>query len=942
MDDEERKMIRAARIGDLEELQRLYRDTNVNLNARDPEKHTALFRAARGRHIAVVRWLLENGGDVRIKSESDQTPLHAVCWTKQADDPRMLQVAQALIDHGQDVNSVNRTGHTPLHWASYYGHVELARLLIERGANVSLRNSDGETALDKARKRANVAEMRAVVALLEESGGAPVTSFYGYLFDKTHVDPYTWHDGMVHAIDNVHDTKVFYSILKTSLTLNMISPPEAAACLQKAIVQTARKVTSQETVATYEIFLSKCRKDLILQDDPSFLLLDMTHPNHFPADVKFYVESVVSHSVQQMQDLDMGTSFHDLRQNLQVLCDEMFTLHQYSANDEDLGAYNVISALDDSYLFRMKAQATIIMVMVIVKALQRSVDPSLVAIYPDIVSRIVDFGDIEHIREIISSAVSTEDNNPDVTVLRFEASLQEGINMANRIIIETRNGSKSSEEVDAAMREPDAFFVLGFVATIMNPSNYPPQKKMNSIKKERSGSISSAVSQQRRRSNSIRSTDSQSKRDSSVDRSHSGVRPSRRNRRSTSNRRSAASLSPTHGFRFRSSEKRRPSPAASSGSRMNESPGWGRWGSRFRSRSRSRSRSQLSDSGRTTPVTSHASPVVNTDDRKSAKESPMRFRWRSKSDRNPTPDSRRNSPARLVTPREGSASPAPWDETHSRVIPASNKTFSMSPSTSSPKPPPTAVASPHSFENQTNSNGHIDANSNGHIERGVREVSRSASPKENGRRQGNEGKADSKPPPRPPVQHIKKEPPDAVVLPRELPPRGSAQAPSSRSLHSYGSSERGRSRSRRSGGDNCSQTNGSLTNGSVTNSYTNSNGPLSSRSSGRLIKVYRDAELTEADEGTLELHAAVKFGDAELVQEFLGGDDLTDVQLNALDSCGRTALDLAALTGQIETMTMIESRGGIYSYRNRDRMVKKAKKRVRYLTQYLKLVRSEL
>ena len=95
----------------------------------------------------------------------------------------------------------------------------------------------------------------------------------------------------------------------------------------------------------------------------------MTHPNHFPADIRHYVDSVVIHSMQNTQDLEMGTNFHDIRQNLQILCDEMFTLHQYSEKDEDNQAFRVVSALDGNYLFKMKAQATVIMVMILIKAL---------------------------------------------------------------------------------------------------------------------------------------------------------------------------------------------------------------------------------------------------------------------------------------------------------------------------------------------------------------------------------------------------------------------------------------------------------------------------------------------------------------------------------------------------------------------------------------------
>lgn len=940
MDDDERKLIRAARMGDLDECKRIFRERNININARDVEKHTALFLASRGRHVSVVSWLLENGADVRVKSESDQTPLHAVCWSKQVDDPRMLEVARLLLEHGQDVNVLNRTGHAPLHWASYYGHVGLVRLLLEKGADASLINAEGETALDKARRGGNSAECRAIIALLEESGGLPVASFYGFLFDKEKMDQKRWHDGLVLAIDNVHDTKVFFTILKTSLILKMISKKEAAVYLQKAIVQTAKKVTSQESVATYEMFLSKCRKDSIVRDDPSFLLLDMTHPNHFPADIKYYIESVVTHSVQRTQDLEMGTNFHDLRQNLQILCDEMFTLHQYSEHDEDSEAFRVVSALDGNYMFRMKAQATIIMVMVLIKAMERGVDESLSVLYSEVSSRIVDFGDLEHIREIISKMPNESQSFEGPSVQSFVASLDKGIELAKKVILETRNGLRKSEDFDAVLREPDAFVVFSFVATIMHPSSYPPQKREIGVQGAR---------QQTKNSVSTRAASAEPtaryEHVAAAQNAHGRSSRSRRRQKSTSRSRAAASLSPQR-FSWRHSEKNKTSPAPKRG----DSPGWSTWRSPF-ARTRSRSRSRSMD---VTHSHSSSSPAIENGRHRKESQSPLRF-WRSgsgKADRHragpkPSPDEPKRAPGMIVTPpivrTNQDDADTPFDESP-RIGASATKTFSMSSPSSNgdgvAQVVSTAAAATSSEVDQKDAErsegrGRSPSITNRYGFRGRRErssslrrVSRSASPPENGKKPTATNDRDFTP-----QQHNLQfhQNSDVVVTPRE---NGSHHDDNHMATRSTGSSHRGRSPSRRP--------NGSLAGEESKTAESIPTAGSASRSSGRLIKIYRDAELAEQDELALELHAAVKFGDMELVEEFLSSDNLTDIQLNALDSCGRTALDLAALTGQIEVMTMIESRGGIYSYRTRDRMVKKAKKRARYVSQYLKLVGSDL
>jgi ankyrin repeat protein len=53
-----------------------------------------------------------------------------------------------LIAHGADPNSRTVNGSTALHQASKFGRIEIVRLLIEHGANVEVKNDEGETPLD--------------------------------------------------------------------------------------------------------------------------------------------------------------------------------------------------------------------------------------------------------------------------------------------------------------------------------------------------------------------------------------------------------------------------------------------------------------------------------------------------------------------------------------------------------------------------------------------------------------------------------------------------------------------------------------------------------------------------------------------------------------------------------------------------------------------------
>ena len=61
------------------------------------------------------------------------------------------KAAAALIERGCDVNAQGDRGMTPLHCAGFENHRETARVLLERGADRTIKNKKGETAADLAR-----------------------------------------------------------------------------------------------------------------------------------------------------------------------------------------------------------------------------------------------------------------------------------------------------------------------------------------------------------------------------------------------------------------------------------------------------------------------------------------------------------------------------------------------------------------------------------------------------------------------------------------------------------------------------------------------------------------------------------------------------------------------------------------------------------------------
>lgn len=61
-----------------------------------------------------------------------------------------LPVVQSLLDAGAATNGANDDGYTPLYRACSNGHVEVAKVLLDRGANLDWVKNNGSTTLDDA------------------------------------------------------------------------------------------------------------------------------------------------------------------------------------------------------------------------------------------------------------------------------------------------------------------------------------------------------------------------------------------------------------------------------------------------------------------------------------------------------------------------------------------------------------------------------------------------------------------------------------------------------------------------------------------------------------------------------------------------------------------------------------------------------------------------
>jgi ankyrin repeat protein len=114
---------------------------------------TPLILAAMAGDVPVMETLRAAGANPALKTWTEGTVLMAAVgfghvqgedFIKDADTRAAAELALAM---GADVNDTDTTGNTALHYAAYMRHDASVKLLVERGADLNLKNYLGETPL---------------------------------------------------------------------------------------------------------------------------------------------------------------------------------------------------------------------------------------------------------------------------------------------------------------------------------------------------------------------------------------------------------------------------------------------------------------------------------------------------------------------------------------------------------------------------------------------------------------------------------------------------------------------------------------------------------------------------------------------------------------------------------------------------------------------------
>lgn len=152
----------AAAMGDLDRIAELLQKDAAQVNAYAPDGFQPLGLAAFFGHLSVVEYLLIQGAEVNAasKNELNVMPLHSAAAGQH------LQIARALLEQGANPNLRQAGDFTPMHSAAQNGQLEMILLLREFDADLSPKSTDGQTPLDLAQEKGHTQ----VIEILREYG----------------------------------------------------------------------------------------------------------------------------------------------------------------------------------------------------------------------------------------------------------------------------------------------------------------------------------------------------------------------------------------------------------------------------------------------------------------------------------------------------------------------------------------------------------------------------------------------------------------------------------------------------------------------------------------------------------------------------------------------------------------------------------------------------
>jgi ankyrin repeat protein len=142
-----------------ERLCKLFVEAGLDVNYRDAAGTPMLSMAARNNRKELLEWLLATGADIdAVSKDRGYSAVMDAVWKSNT------AIVKILVEKKANLNFISRDGQSVLVLAVGTGNEEICRLLVENGADPSIKDSMGMSAVEYAR----LFKKESLAALLEK------------------------------------------------------------------------------------------------------------------------------------------------------------------------------------------------------------------------------------------------------------------------------------------------------------------------------------------------------------------------------------------------------------------------------------------------------------------------------------------------------------------------------------------------------------------------------------------------------------------------------------------------------------------------------------------------------------------------------------------------------------------------------------------------------
>lgn len=225
----------------------LIQQPGMDLDATNAKDENALMLAALKGQLGIARALLARGAQA---NKPGWAPLH---YAATSAAPESEQMAKLLLDHYAYIDAASPNQTTPLMMAARYGSNKVVQLLLDEGADPTLTNDKGMTALDFAHSvsRKDIAQLISLRMARSAPVSVPTTKDVdagGIDAEASHPETTPFTETMPVAVPAVLGTPLGEGA-QTMAEAEAVVEPDAQPALPEARIETVAEPVQVPTVA---------------------------------------------------------------------------------------------------------------------------------------------------------------------------------------------------------------------------------------------------------------------------------------------------------------------------------------------------------------------------------------------------------------------------------------------------------------------------------------------------------------------------------------------------------------------------------------------------------------------------------------------------------------------------------------------------------------------